>query len=222
MGATRRTILMGLSALLPAGLAGPALAQNRGVEVKKIFPFLDLYLGIPASQRSLFTLAYFLKLNGGPPKGISLTLVSGGARIPITVAGDGRVTRLPTLAELKSKAQVEIEAPPNSKFAMTMQLLAKVAPAREIAAAQLTAAIDQCAQTIKSKAGLIGFAAPKIKRVGFVGAGSGAAVNAQGVAKPLPTGKDGPQFDPEQMPGIVTIRLARVPTMIALLERPKK
>jgi hypothetical protein len=222
MGATRRTTLMGLAALLPAGLAGPAMAKSKGVEVKKIFPFLDLYLGIPANQRTLFTLAYFLKQNGGPPKDISLVLVSGGVRTPIAVGGDGRLQRLPTLADLKSKAQVEITAPEGAKIQLSMELLAKVAPAKDIPAAQLAAAIQQCEAAIKSKAGLIGFAAPKIKRVGFVGAGSGTAVNAQGVAKPLPPGKLGPQFDPEQMPGTATIKLARAPTMIALLERPKK
>jgi len=222
MAATRRSTLLGLAALLSVGWATGAAAKTKSFPATKLFPYLDLYLGIPAPQRTLFVLAYFLKLNGKPAASMQPVLIVGGSRTVLPVGADGRVQRLPSLADLKAKTQIELSAPEGSKFSLNMEMLARVTPATAIPAGQLVAAIDQCDRAIRSKAGLLGFAAPKIKRAVFKGAGSGTAVNAQGVARPLPlTAEGSPAFDPEQMPGTVTIKLARAPTSIALAGRPK-
>lgn len=221
MTTTRRAALSGLAALLPLGLAGEAFAQAKAIEIGKLFPFLDLYLGIPAADRTKFTLAYFYRMETGGP--LTLTLVGAdGSRTPLPLGADGRVNRLPTLAEIKAKAKIEMGAPKGSKFKGQMMMLAKVAPAATMNAADLNGAIGQCQQAIKARAGLIGFAAPKIKRVVLHGAGSGTAVDAKGVSKPLPVIAGAPSYDPELMPGIVTLKLARAPSRIELDERPKK
>jgi hypothetical protein len=223
MTTTRRAALTGLAALIPIGslgLAGEALAKSKAVEIGKLFPYLDLYLGIPAADRSRFSLAYFFQVESGGPLTLALVGPDGG-RTPLPLAGDGRVTRLPTLAEIKGKSKVEMTAPEGSKFKLEMVMLAKVAPAATLNAGDLAAAVAQCAAAIKAKAGLIGFAAPKIKRVTLRGASSGTAVDAKGVSKPLPLVTGSPSYDPELMPGIVTLKLARPPSRIELAGRPK-
>eukprot|EP01030_Chromulinospumella_sphaerica_P022597 gene22597-22583_t len=102
MTTTRRAALTGLAALLPLSLAGEAFAKSKAIEIGKLFPFLDLYLGIPAADRTRFSLAYFYKVEAGGP--LTLTLVGAdGSRTPLPLGPDGRVSRLPTLAEIKAK-----------------------------------------------------------------------------------------------------------------------
>jgi hypothetical protein len=228
MTKTRRDALQGLAAMisgggLATGLAGVAQAADKLVPIGKLFPFLDVYLDIQPIQRTRFALAYRLRVDDKAPGGVELTQVSpAGARSPIPMAADGRLLRLPTLAELKAKTMVEIKAPPGKhRFRMITDMVARVAPATTLDAADLNAAIGQCQAAIRSKAGVLGFAAPKIKRVVFTGAGSGTAVNAQGVGRPLPVQGGFPAYDPEQMPGIVSVKLARAPSQIILDERPK-
>ena len=221
MTTTRRAALTGLGALLPLSLAGEAFAKSKGVEAGKLFPFLDLFLSIPAADRTKFTLAYFYKVEAGGP--LTFTLVGpGGARTPLPLGPDGRVTRLPTLADLKAKATIEMDAPTGSKFKGQMMMLARTPPAATMDAGELAAAVAQCQKAIKAKAGLIGFAAPKVKRVVLHGAGSGTAVDAKGAARPLPVIAGAPSYDPELMAGMVTLKLARAPSRIELDERPKK
>ena len=221
MTTTRRAALTGLIALIPLAVAGEAFAKSKAIEIGKLFPYLDLYLGIPAADRTRFTMAYFYKMESGGP--LTLTLVGAdGTRTPLPLGPDGRVGRLPTLADIKAKAKIEMSAPEGSKFKGELAMLAKVAPAATLSATDLAAAVSQCQAAIKAKAGLIGFAVPKIKRVVLHGAGSGTAVDAKGVAKPLPMAKMGPAYDPELMPGVVSLKLARAPSRIELDERPKK
>ncbi|MBX3480901.1 MAG: hypothetical protein KF842_10920 [Caulobacter sp.] len=219
---SRRAAMLGLASLLPAGLAGAARADTRTVEVSKVFPYLDMYLELPPAQRSHFALTYTLRRDGKPATGVSITLLGpGGGRTPLTIGADGRVLRLPTLADYKAKTQVELVKPDGVKVSINLDMVARVAPAATLAAADLTRAINQCDAAIKAKAGLLGFAAPKIRRVMLVGAGSGAAVTAQGVATPLPMMDGSPAFDPGQMASAVTVRLARAPSALLLAGRPK-
>ena len=220
MTTTRRAALTGLAALLPIALAGEAFAGAKAIEIGKLFPYLDLYLGIPAGDRTRFTLAYFYKIESGGPLTFTL-LGANGTRTPLPLGADGRVNRLPTLAEIKAKAKVEMSAPEGSKFKGGLAILARVAPAATLNAVDVAAAVLQAEKAIKAKAGLIGFAAPKIKRAIFKGAGSGTAIDAKGAARPLPMAKEGPAYDPELMPGIVTIKLARTPAHIELDGRSK-
>lgn len=219
---SRRAAVLGLASLLPASIAGAARAETKTIPVAKVFPYLDMYLELPAAQRSHFAMAYSLRRDGKPATGVKLTLLGqGGARTPLTVGADGRVQRLPTLADYRSKAMVELVKPDGSKVALTLEMVARVAPATTLAAADLTRAINQCDAAIKAKAGLLGFAAPKIRRVILVGAGSGTAVSAQGAATPLPMMEGSPAFDPGQMASAISVKLARAPSAILLSGRPK-
>lgn len=222
MNATRRTTLLALAALVPAGLAGAAHAETKTVEAGKMFPYLDLYLGLPAAQRSRFGPAYSLRHDGQPARDVRLVLLApGGARTPLPVGPDGRILRIPTLTELAARSKVELTKPDGVKVSLMLDFLARVAPAASLDAADLTGAINQCDAAIKAKAGLLGFAAPKIRRVILHGAGSGTAINAQGAGRALPLMDGHPAFDPEQMPGTLTVKLARAPSAILLSGRPK-
>lgn len=220
MALSRRAALAGLSVL---ALAPPAHAAVKLLPAGKLFPYLDLFLGIAAKDRTRFTLGYFLTRDGKPTgSDISLVLIgAGGARTPLPVGGDGRVQRLPTLADLKGKAQVETDNRGGGKMALSMQLLANVALSQAMDAREAAAAIGQCGAAIKAKAGIVGFAAPKIETAILVGGGSGVAVDAAGKTYPLGTTRGQPVFDPDKAPGAVTLKLARTPTKVLLGPRAK-
>jgi len=220
---TRRAAGGGVAAAL---IGGTAFAQASGdtklVEATKLFPYLDLYLGIEPARRSRFVMAYYIKRDGKPAANFPATLITAdGKRRPLSIGADGRVQHLPSLAELKSKAKVELIAPKGSKIQLNMELQANMRMAPMLRAADLAACIKQCEDAIRSKAGVLGFAAPKIKRVVMRGGGSGRAVSPDWT-KPLPMQMGHPAFDPEQMPGASTIELARAPGAILLSGRPKK
>jgi hypothetical protein len=217
----RRAVGGGLALAM---LGGGALAQagdTKLVEASKIFPYLDLYLGIDPAKRSRFVMAYYLKINGKPAANYPAMLVSAdGRRRSLSVGADGRVQHLPSLADLKGKAKVELSAPKGTKLQLSMELHANIRPGAVMPASGLAEAIAQCDAAIRSKAGVMGFAAPKIRRVVLRGAGSGKAVGPQG-ERALPMQIGHPAFDPEQMPGMVTVQLARAPSAILLSGRPK-
>lgn len=215
MSLDRRTLVaaaLGLSAV-----PGLALAESKLIPAKKLFPFLDLYLGIPAPERSRFTLGYYLKLDGKPFSGGGFTLVAAnGARTPLPVGAGGRFARTPSLADLKAGAQVEILRQGAGKFQLSMEMEPLVPMAETMNAADFTAAIAQCATAIRKNAGLLGFAAPKITQVAFVGVSSGTAVLGGGKTAPLPLLKALPAYSPAALPGASQLKFARAPARAIL------
>lgn len=207
--------------LLTAGLAAaasPALAAApRTVPAKKIFPYLDLYLSIPPAERTRFTLSYYLKRDGKPFNGAGFVLIGpGGARTPLPLAPNGRFTRAPSLADLKADAQVEVPSAGQGKFQLSMEMEPLVAMAETMNAGDFAAAIDQCAAAIRKKAGVLGFAVPKITQVAFIGVPSGSAVLPGGRAAALPLVKAMPAYSPSALPGATQLRFARAPARAVL------
>jgi hypothetical protein len=222
MNSTRRKTLLALAALVPSALAGVARAETQLVKVGQVFPYLDMYLGLPAAQRSRFALGYLLMRNGRPATGVKLTLVgAGGGRTLLPVGDEGLIRRLPGLDDFRQKARVEIVKPDAVKVSLSMVFLARMAASASLDAREVAAAIQQCDSVIRAKAGLIGFAVPKIRRAVFRDGGSATAIDAKGVSRPLPMMGGHPAFDPGQMQGTVTVKLARTPSAILLDERPK-
>ena len=220
MSLTRRTMA---GAALAALAAGPALAADPGepIPAKKLFPYLDLYLGIPAADRSRFVMAYYLRRDGKPATGVSLTLISaGGARSPIPVGSDGRLLKTPSPADLKDGKIALVKTDPASKFQLSMELQPTARVADAVPAADFAAAIVQCRTAIKAKAGVIGFAAPKIEQVVFAGVTSGTAVMADGRTAPLPLYKGMPAYDPVALPGVASLKFPKAPGRALL--GPKK
>ena len=207
------------------GMATPAWAEapapipavtERLVDAAKVFPFLDKFLTLPTVERSRLSLGYIVRQDGKAPHDLKLALVDGARRTPVPVAADGRVVRLPTLAELQAKTQVAVQAPKGSKMGITMALEAAIAPSEEIAAADCKLAIDQANGAIKKVAGVFALAAPHIAKTTFHGASAGTAVWPDGHSQPLPVAKGTPSFDPTAMKGAKAVRLDHAPTRIEL------
>jgi hypothetical protein len=209
--------------LLTAGLAVAAMpaaalaAAPKALPAKKLFPFLDLYLGIPPAERSRFTMSYYLRQNGKAATAAAIVLVgAGGARTPLPVGADGRFQRTPTLADLKAGATVEIAPHADAKYQLSMELEPIARMAEVMNAADFTAAIVQCAAAIKKNAGVLGFVAPKITQVAFVGVQAGTAVLAGGKTAALPLVKTLPAYSPTALPGASQLKFAKAPTRALL------
>lgn len=207
-----------LALALVAATAAPALAETveKTVEAGKAFPYLDKYYSLAPGERSLFVLRYNFRQDGKAPTDLKLSLGEGAKRAPIPLGADGKVERLPTAAELAAKTPLTITAPKGSKIGEQLNMDTSIKPAQEIEAAQCVAAIGQVNAAISRFAGLLTFAAPKIKACTFVGAGSGTAVMADGKTQPLPLIKGAPAYDPAAIKGAKTIRLAKTPTLVSM------
>lgn len=223
MTQSRRGLILSAAAL--AALPGAALAADKKKPpppAKKVFPYYDLYLGIPAAERTRFVLAYYLFLNGKPASGQAIYVIQpNGTRTLLAQAPDGRITRMPTLAELKDGVVDGDRSNEDHKFSISMQMQPVVRLAETMPTAELVAAIDQCNTAIRKRAGVIGFAAPKMEQVMFVGAGSGQALLAGGQTAPLPVFKGMPFYRPAALPGVLSLKFAKAPTRAILAGKTK-
>jgi hypothetical protein len=223
------TAAFALGAAALQGAAAPAQAQARGQapaakpkpKPKQIFPYWENYLRIPAAERTRFHLVYTLKMGGKPGASLPLYAVDGARREQIAVGPDGRM-RPPALDFFRSKtAVIDMPGASGQSFNINMELLAAAQPAREMDAAELTAAINQSNAGIRKAAGLIGVVAPKMGRVRFEGARSGEAVLADGGRTPLPTLNGAPYFAPAAMPSARRLVFAAAPDKLQIGPAPK-
>ena len=223
MSLNRRHMILSAAALAVApGAAMAAGKKKPPPPVKKVFPYYDLYLGIPAAERTRFVMNYYLRLNGKPATGQGLYVVMpGGARTLLTQAPDGRITRMPTLAELRGGVIEADERKESDSYTLSMELQPVVRLGEIMPAADFAAALDQCNAAIRKKMGVIGFAVPKMEQVLFVGAGSGLALRAGGGTAPLPAFKAMPFYRPAELTGVQTLKFARAPTRAILAGKTK-
>jgi hypothetical protein len=218
----RRGMILSAAALAAAPGAALAADKKAPPPARKVFPYYDLYLGIPPAERTRFVMAYYLKVNGKPAGGQALYLVTpGGGRTLLTQAADGRFTRLPTLAELKDGVLDADKKAASDKFSISMEMQPVVRLGETMATPDLVAALEQCNAAIRKKAGVIGFAAPKMEQVIFVGAGTGQAVLDGGRTAPLPAFKAMPFYRPADLPGAQALKFARVPARAILAGKTK-
>lgn len=205
-----------LTAAAAATLPGAALAADKkkpNPPARKVFPFYDLYLGIPAAERTRFAMHYYLRLNGQPATGQAIYIVMpNGSRTLLTQAADGRITRMPTLAELKDGVVDADERKESDKYSLSMELQPIVRLGETMGVGELHAAIEQCNAAIRKRAGVIGFAVPKMEQVLFVGAGSGQALGAGGKVTTLPVFKGMVAYKPADQTGAQSLKFARTPT----------
>lgn len=216
MSLNRRDLV--LTAAAVAALPASALAADKKgpPPANKVFRFWDLYLGIPAAERSRFAMNFYLHLNGKPTTGQPVYLVMpGGGRTLLTQAADGRITRMPTLAEWKDGVVEADERNEKDRYSLPMELNPIVRLGETVATSDLQASIDQCNSAIRRRAGVIGFAVPKMEQVLFAGAGSGQAV-AGAKATPLPVFKSYVAYKPADQAGAQSLRFAKAPVRALL------
>ncbi len=223
MTQSRRGLILSAAAFAVAPALARAADKGGLVPVKKIFPYYDLYLDIPAADRSRFAMAYYLKLNGKPAAGHTLWLVgANGGRTALPVGADGRIQKLPSLADLKANATVDPgKRQESDKFQISMEMQPTVQLDTELPAADLVAAIEQCNTAIRKRAGLIGFAAPKMEQVVFVGVGAGQAVLAGGKTVPLPVMQGAPVYQPSVLAGVQVLKFAKAPSRALMAGKSK-
>lgn len=206
MTASRRLVLGGALALLAVS---PAAAADRRVPARKLFPYLDVYLKMPAARRNRFGPTYVLTRD----RPASLTLIDGDQRIPILISADGQLLRLPTLAQWET-AQVEVSGREGAKYGLTLKMELLIPGATEMDAAAVAAAVDQLNQGVRSAMGAVGAFAPKADRVLFYGAPAGEAVYADGRRTALPLVRGVPAFSPATSPGVQSLRFPKAPSAL--------
>lgn len=214
----RRALVLGLAAAAAMPAAGRAEAKPP-VKLSKVFGYLDKYLAIPPAQRNRFVLAYYVQMNGKPAAGLRAFIVEpDGRRSPLALGPDGRVTQLPTAAQL-AKADFVADVPPQTKLGVRLELEPSASPALSYNPRDLEQAIVQANAGMSQAAGLIRFALPKLTGVTFAGAGSGKARLADGHELALPLAEGAPFYDPQRVKGAVALVLARAPSRLAFKDK---
>ncbi len=209
--------LFALTALAATVIAAPAVADGgKSIELAKAFPYLENYLKLPPAQRNHFVVAYIITQGGKPVSGLRAWVVQGAQRTPLVIGADGKVARSPTLGQLQSKAMLEVDAPPTTKFGMQLAIEPLTPPSANVDAGYLIIAIAQADAAVKKAAGILGFAAPKLTRVYFKGGAGAEAVWADGHAMKLGSLKGLAFFDPAIERGAKTIRFSRAPSQMEI------
>ena len=201
-------------AALVAAAAPAAHAAEKAVDAGKIFVRYDAYLALPPAERSHIVMAYYL-MQGDKPLAVAASLVDGGVRTPLPIRADGKVLKLPTAAQLAT-AKVAFALDASAKINLIIGMEPAVAPAADLDARELAAAVAQAAPAAKKIAGLTAFAVPTPKAVRFVDVPSGEAELADGRRVALPMLKGAPAYDPAALPNVRRIHLPKVPRKLDL------
>ncbi len=207
---TRRTVLTLMGAI---ALASPAAAADgKQVDAKKVFPYLDAYLKLPAADRSRFRLAYAFR-TGGKPLTAPVWLVDGGQRQALALRPDGRIERAPSLAQLE-RGKVQIDIDPGAKVGVGLSVEPTLAPAKDMDARELAAALSQASTGVRKALGVLAMAMPKLEVILFHGVTSGEAELADGRRMALPVVKGMVTFDPAKLAGAKMLRFPRAPSRV--------
>ena len=193
----------------------PAFAAKAEMPADQLFSFLARYYVIPPKERDRFTLSYCLLIDGRSAPG-RFTLEVGAERKPLILDSAGCVEQLPGPRDLARHASVLMEDNAQAgehQLAVNIGLRALIPPAREISAADCLLAIAQAEAGVKKAVARFGID-PKIRRVGFPGAGGGVAIMNDGRSVPLPLLNGFPIFDPAEMAAAQKIRLQREPSSV--------
>jgi hypothetical protein len=222
----RRAALAGMAAALaaPALAAAPARARVTRIGLADAFLLLDNYLGLKPAERDRFHLAYRAVRDGKPATDVQARIVHRDrTSTPLAVDGDGWVTELPTLEQLKARETFEVDGPP---FEMAVELRAALAPAARLPVSELDATLKQV------NAAFLTFAEGDASQVGrltcvyFPDAGAGRAILDGGTERPLPTFDfkltgTTPYYDARARPPAIAVALDKPPSRILVAGRPR-
>lgn len=209
------TILLGLS-LAALNLVLTANAQTapsegvRQVPVKKLFPYYDLYLGLPTQDRDGFYLEY-LVLSPGADVSPRMFYAFGSVRTPVQIDSNGKILNMPDLTMLR---QGKLEVPASAPLGRIVLNLQPVVPlGRTIPAIAVSNSVTDYAKAI-GRAGPLALAIPKLTGIAFKGVPAGQVVFADGQKISLPVEGGIPVFRPshETMRGAVSLEFPAVPS----------
>ena len=207
-------------------MASPALAETATVPAEQLFPYLANYYSLPPASRNHFELGYYLNVKGDRNT-VSAILKGASGDVPLQIAADGRLSPLPSAADLAAKRQIALSAPKGTSVGMALKIRPSTPPSANLDAAYLAVAVTQAHDGAKKAAGLLGVMVPNLQTVCFDGAHQGSAVLASGKTAALPvlarpgTPVKAPCFTPSDMPGAIRITLDQTPVAMFIGPRPK-
>lgn len=202
--------LAALSMVLTAQAQTASSEGVRQLPVKKLFPYYDLYLGLPPQDRDGFYLEYLIKsaeTNIRP----RMVYALGSVRTPIQLDSKGKILTMPDMTMLR---QGKVEVPSSSPQGEILLNLEPVVPlSRTIPANAVSNSVTDYAKAI-GRAGPLAIAIPKLTGIAFKGVASGQAVFADGRKVSLPVERGLPVFRPSQptMRGAVSLEFPTVPS----------
>jgi hypothetical protein len=201
--------LAALSLVLTAQ-ADTALSNGaRQIPVKKLFPYYDLYLGLPPQDRDGFYLEYLIKSSETNIRP-RMVYALGSVRTPIQLDSKGKILTMPDLNMLRhGKVEVPASAPPGR---IMLNLEPVVPLGRTIPANAVANCVTDYTKAI-GRAGPLALAIPKLTGIAFKGVTSGQAVFPDGRKVSLPVEGGVPVFRPSQstMRGTVSLEFPAVP-----------
>jgi hypothetical protein len=212
----RRSVL----AALGAAAFAPTLAHAAGphrVALSDAFLLLDSYLALPPAERSGFYIAYLARRDGKPAPDVQAAIIAAdGTRIPLVLGPDGLVTNLPTLDQLKSKAQFETQGAP---FKFGLELRAQMPASTHVDIAALFGVLTQVNAAISKFAE--GEAIGKLTVAYFPDAGAGRTVFPDGHTTALPVSNFPnlgaiPYVEPRKVMAAQSVMLDAAPSRIML------
>lgn len=223
--------VVALSAVLLVSATAPAMAQDGMItqtgKAADAFPGLQKFLNLPAGERSQVNIYYNLRIKHCDASLVRATLNAGGKTMALHIAGDGRVTPLPTRDQLNGGATLSMTMPSSCTIGPKIKVYSTQPAGKTYDAAGLATGIKQGNSAMGKIAGALAMTLKKLDRVYFVGADNG-TVDVNGQSKPLPETGNGeeypagtPYYVPSQFPGATRITLSR-PASIALFDTPEK
>ncbi|MDI7774273.1 hypothetical protein [Asticcacaulis sp. EMRT-3] len=204
--------------LPPATTANGMVTQS--AQASQAFLGYKSFLNLSPGERDLIDIYYVLRIKHCDASKVRATLNDNGRAIPLRIEGDGRITPLPTRAQLNSDATITTVRPETCSVAMKL----KVTPAQGLRqsydANGLAQGIQQGNDAMNKIAGILAFTLSKLDRVYFVGGGEAVATTASGPQRLPKTTQNGeypagtPYFVPGDVKGATRIQLSHMPSKV--------
>lgn len=157
-----------MAGALAAATTGQAFADEvrPAAKLSQMFPMLDDYLDLPESERSHFELEFRVLPADPELEEFGLWLESGGDLVPLRLSEHGLVD-ISQLGKYADEDPMVMTDLPKGGGKTNLTSSPKLELDTEIPISDLKTAIDQANRAIASQAGLMSFAAPKMKKVAF-------------------------------------------------------
>ena len=159
-----------LAAVLATTFCLPALAElgppREAAPLSRLFPMFEDYLALDQDKRSHFELTYALNASDDADNGFRLWVERENGNVDITRTDDGLVDMDQIVGLLPGNPMIMTDLPAG-RGSVSMKLLPTLELGDEIAMEDVCTALSQANAAIRKQAGLMSFAAPKMKGIGF-------------------------------------------------------